>query len=220
MDRDAMMRMIYIRREYAAVAATLGDLQGFVFAPEAVDAEGEVWKGIVFVRSRQSPWFKGAFGFTVQFPHRYPFECPVATFDEPLNHHPLLKEGGSVIAFEAEYVSLDPMRVSVMLRLLRYIRRLFAPAEWPAHRSLNVAEMQQDVQACSITRDVAVRCPYTTFLTTEVLQWITEAHDTNGNVKSDEGGDGGGGARDERKAAIPFASWFSRTFLPATRTIT
>lgn len=130
------------------------------------------WPGMIFVQHLPSPWYHGCFAFTVYFPSRYPFECPLIKLAAPLPSHPLVQQcrvrhlselaatRGSVdegdreneasqvlqgtaaggapqppkstfIPFESVYCTVDPMRVSVMARVLQHIKQLFYPCEWP-----------------------------------------------------------------------------------------
>jgi hypothetical protein len=216
MDSDALFRMLYLRREHENVVSRIGELQGLVFVPDVVTSSGDdVWRGIVFVRLEASPWFGGSFPFTVVFPPKYPFHCPVATFDKPLRSLTLLQEDGVTVPFDAEYVGLEVMHVSVMMRLLVCIRRLFAPSEW-AEESLSHLDLmacRRDVEQCSVTRDVFLNKPYVQLLNTEVSEWFVR---TQGQR---EAAVGESRADVVKRPAESFTSWFTRTFVPSVKNL-
>jgi hypothetical protein len=181
--------MMYMRRESQAILDLREELQGITFAPHHITESGcDVWGGVVFIRTQASPWYKGAFPFTVEFPPKYPMECPVAVFDHPLRSHPLLVEG-TKIPFEWEYISLDAMQVSLMVRLLKFIRRLFVVEEWPGLVPSTLVEpvpkpdlrkAQADVSKCSVTEEAVLTHPFVQFLTTEAKEWFLR-HDDAGS---------------------------------------
>lgn len=117
--------------------------------------QGQCWRGLIYVRHRDSPWYGAVFAFLVHFPERYPFEGPVLLLEHPLRSHPLLSRPGMVrdgassppavlstpalanlgvvVPFLHEvYCSVDPMRVSVMALVLRHLKQFFYPTAWPA----------------------------------------------------------------------------------------
>lgn len=121
------------------------------------------WWGMISLTHPSSPWYRGCFAFTVSFPSRYPFECPLVEFDVPLRSHPLLTGQTKVELYEV-YRHMDPMRVSVMARLLRHVTMLFYPQTWPASwwgspRSAQLLQRQsrvEDAQNEKATSDVVV----------------------------------------------------------------
>ena len=220
MDSDALFRMLYLRREHENVAARMDDLQGLIFVPDVVTSSGDdVWRGVVFIRLESSPWFAGSFPFTVLFPPKYPFHSPIATFDKPLHSHPLLMEDGVTIAFEAEYLGLEPMHVSVMMRLLLFVRRLFAPSEWIAtgqQPHVDLMACRRDVEQCSVTREVLLNKPYVQLLTEDVKDWFVRSRQNK-----DETPAAAAAATPATATRRPesFSSWFTRTFVPSARAI-
>ncbi|CCW62646.1 unnamed protein product [Phytomonas sp. EM1] len=161
------------------------------------DSEGD-WQGLVCVRSPSSPWYQGYFNFIVHFPPRYPFETPTIHLTRPLRSHPLLLNRVE-IPFEEVYCGIDPMRVSVMARLLQHVRRFFTPAEWPTEwrqgetasaasttdegvdlfasqtledeaARINRVLARQDVERCSILQEIILSKPYAHFLGTNVKE--------------------------------------------------
>lgn len=222
---DALYRMLYLRREYSLLLQHTADLQGLIFLPKELSGE-DTWSGVLFVRSDQSPWYRGAFPFTVTFPPRYPFECPTAEFDASLESHPLLLDGNKRVPFDNEYMMCDPMRVSIMLVLLRYIRRLFAANEvvqtdfdengLPLRTKTTVDRRRSllDVEKRSITQEVMLATPYVQYLTTETKDWIITEF-----AKHDERISAVANADDLTKSAATttsqrFAAWLTTTFLP------
>ena len=217
MDSDALFRMLYLRREHENMVARIAELQGLLFVPDVVTSNGDdVWRGIVFVRHEASPWFGGSFPFTVVFPTKYPFVVPRATFDKPIRSHPMLLDDGETIGFDDEYVGLEIMHVSVMLRLLVRIRRLFAPSEWAngALSHLDIMACRRDVEQCSVTRDVFLNKPYVQLLNTEVSEWFVR---TQG--RRDKAEELAGKGSTVPRALESFASWFTRTFLPLVKNL-
>lgn len=119
------------------------------------------WRGLLYVRHHPSPWYGALFSFLIDFPERYPFQCPTLLLEHPLRSHPLLGRGrhhsrnadtlkgdtpssaslnvsstapsfGFVIPFfDGVYSSVDPMQVSVMAQALRHLKRFFYPSAWP-----------------------------------------------------------------------------------------
>jgi hypothetical protein len=211
--------MLYVRREYTAVMDALPDLQGLILLPsQLTEQQDDKWSGMIFIRAERSPWHKGAFAFTVTIPPKYPFECPVAEFDLPLVSHPMLQDGRRV-PFEAEYVATDAMHVSVMLRLLKFIRRLFLPQEWKRTARDGKGEVkeisappidyrlcQQDVELRSVAQEVILSKPYVEYLTVEVKEWVLRSHRV------------GEGNPDEKQES-QFSAWLTRSFLPTSRAV-
>lgn len=226
MDREALFRMLYLRREYTALLDNIEELQGLIFLPtSSTVCSDDTWQGIIFIRADRSPWYKGAFSFHVTFPPKYPFECPKAEFDLPLLSHPMLIDGKK-IPFEAEYTSSDPMKVSIMMRLLKFMRRLFVPQEWKrtvrderTGQAIEVADgaavdtrfSQQDVELRSVAQEVILSKPYVEYLTIDAKEWLLRTYseracgETTGTTDSD--------------VAHAFSSWLTRTFLPSVKAL-
>ena len=218
---------MYLRREYTSILSSIEDYQGIVFTPQLHSDEN--WTGIIFIRSDKSPWYKGAFTFHVHFPPRYPFECPTAAFELPLNSHPLLQATeGRIIPFDAEYLSLDPMHVSVMARLLKFIRRLFLPQEWcflhteedTTHMlgrpNVDLRLLQKDMELRTVSQEVLLRKPYVEYLTMEAKDWIVQHVPTRVKYEEEESATA---QADEREVEASFTSWLLRTFIPYAKNL-
>ena len=226
-DREITFRDLYLSREYRIISQLKEELQGVVVAPAdgpfAADRgatskknrpSASCWKGIIFIRLRDSPWCRGAFPFTIEFPARYPFECPVCTFDECIRSHPLLLEGRTV-QFQAEYTSLNPMQVSVFVRLLKFLRRLFSPqgGTFGCDR-IDVAAAQMDVKSSSIAR-VDQQSPYYALLTDDMRQQVLLRHAEVEEAKAGKSGEVSKLASFDRW----FTGLFTSVFLPKARSL-
>ena len=183
-DSTPLFRMLYMKREYSRLLCAAPDLQGCFVVPDTVTAAGDdVWRGILFIRERSSPWAKGAFPFSVTFPANYPLTCPRAVFDTPFASHPTLKDGVEV-PFELEFAEINIMNTSVLVRLLRAVRTQFVVSEENrAHITLSAA--RNDVARCSVAADG--RAAHARMFGAKALQWLLEldAHlEAEGEVDS------------------------------------
>jgi hypothetical protein len=91
-------------------------------------------RGVLFVRKRESPWFRGVFSFTIHLPESYPSEPPMVVFDERLGV-PGLREECTVI-FDAvtkqlrDAAAVPPApngirRLQFLVPFMDHVRRLF-----------------------------------------------------------------------------------------------
>jgi ubiquitin-protein ligase len=163
--------MLYMKREYSRLLVAAPDLQGCFVVPDVVTAAGEdVWRGVIFIREKASPWTKGAFPFTITFPANYPLACPRATFDTPFASHPSLKDGVEV-PFELEFSDINPMSTSVLVRLLRAVRKQFVVSE--ENRALiTLSAAKSDVARCSIT--ASDRAAYMRVFGEGAVKWLLD----------------------------------------------
>lgn len=228
LQHELATRSMYLSREYRLILNIQDELQGIVVAPATTSADLElgeaeltsVWKGIIFIRARDSPWFKGAFPFTITFPAGYPANCPICVFDFPLRSHPLLLNGVEV-DFKAEYVSLRFNHVSVFVRLLKFLRRLFSAAG-TANLEIDRVQAAADVNQSSIAQ-VDRNSPYFRFLTEEMLTLLLERYQER--KKWEEERDRAGGQEGElgkKPETGSFESWFGSMFarfLPKARMV-
>ena len=247
-DPDLLHRSTYLAREYRILAAMKDELQGIILAPSEgpfqvpnghntnhAEAGGGVggsvgdttarWKGIIFIRLKESPWHKGAFGFTIEFPLKYPFECPIATFDHPgISSHPLLKNGTEV-QFQAEYTSINPMQVSVLVRLIKFIRRLFS-AQCPSINTVDLGRAKWDVSRSPIAGTMVDQ--HSAYFT-EILvgdQVLTEMQRRHASVKAaaEAAAEENTGVENNHRSKVQdfgtwFASFFTSKYLPQTRAL-
>lgn len=121
------------------------------------------------------------------------------------------------VPFEEVYSTIDPMRVSVMTVLIRHMRLIFLPAEWPSSwRSpsmeadrdsggVNRVLARRDVERRSVTQEVLLLKPFEQYLGTEVIQHFLDVW------KASEG-DAGDGMTDT--VTGDNAGWYTREVLP------
>ncbi|KEG13705.1 hypothetical protein DQ04_00831020 [Trypanosoma grayi] len=217
--RDTLHRTLYLRREYALVVQC-GEFDDVLLVPPQGDCWGQSswWRGLVFVRNFPSPWYRGAFTFFVRLPPKYPFECPTVCMEAPLKSHPLLQEDGDgrkcVIPFDDVYVGLDPMRVSVMARLLHHVRAMFYPTDWPAVVPVNRALARYDVERRSVTQEVVLGKPYVDYLSREAVAFFTgtKYFDDTGETRTDAEA-----VTSQKNNEKAFSLWLGRSWLPAVR---
>lgn len=188
MSPEALWRARYMQQEYRQICSSQEELQGLVFGPHATTPSGEdVWKGIVFVRLRESPWFGGAFAFTVTFPVTYPMTgCPTAAFDLPIPSHPFLLDGRQV-EFLNEFTSLSFTSVSIMMRLLKTIRRLFNPDVLSEHGALEVVrleEAQRDVRDASVVFPANKKENYFGVFADDMKSWLVQRSQTRASRRA------------------------------------
>ncbi|RNF22008.1 acid--amino-acid ligase [Trypanosoma conorhini] len=218
--RDALHRTLYLRREYALVARC-GEFDDVLLVPPQNDSgrPGDCWRGLVAVRGFPSPWYRGVFSFLVWLPPKYPFEAPSVRLETPLKSHPLLLDDGEgrrcVVPFDDIYVALDPMRVSVMARLLHHVRSIFFPSDWAATTTpappVNKALARHDVERRSVTQEVVLGKPYVDYLSREAVAFFSNPdHFKHGDARMDASG-----AEEAWEKA--FSLWLGRSWLPAVR---
>ncbi|ORC88863.1 uncharacterized protein TM35_000152940 [Trypanosoma theileri] len=217
-SRDTLHRTLYLRREYALVTKC-GEFEDILLVPPRDDCDEyqqNWWCGLLNVTRFPSPWYRGVFTFRVYFPSKYPFESPVVCMELPLKSHPLLLEDSEgrkcVVPFDDIYIGLDPMRVSVMARLLHHVRSLFYPSEWPAVVHVNKALARYDVERRSATQEVVLGKPYVEYLSREAIAFFT---DSDSFERSETCMDASG-CRDEQWEKR-FSLWLGRTWLPSVR---
>ncbi|KAH9597130.1 Ubiquitin-conjugating enzyme E2 [Trypanosoma melophagium] len=217
-SRDTLHRTLYLRREYALVSKC-GEFGDILLVPPRDDCDEcqqNWWCGLLSVLRFPSPWYRGVFPFRVYFPPKYPFEAPTVRMEAPLKSHPLLLEdcegGRSVVPFDNVYIGLDPMRVSVMARLLHHVRSLFYPAEWPAVVHVNKALARYDVERRSATQEVVLGKPYVDYLSREAIAFFTNSD----YLESSETCVDASGCPEEEWEKR-FSLWLGRTWLPSVR---
>eukprot|EP00796_Vickermania_ingenoplastis_P003880 gene3880-2752_t len=128
------------------------------------------------------------------------------------------------IPFDRVYTATDPLRVSVMARLLQHVYAVFSPQQWTPEflqlagaadttrevllGQVDRAEAQEDVRNYSITHDILLGKPYVEYLAADVLKELLEIGVTSK-------GDSGTRAVQD----IPqWSSWYGREFLPRPQT--
>ncbi|ESL10663.1 hypothetical protein TRSC58_01600 [Trypanosoma rangeli SC58] len=216
--RDALHRTLYLRREYTLVA-TCGEFDDVLLVPPQNDSGNpdNCWRGLVAVRGSSSPWYRGVFSFLVRLPPRYPFEAPSVRMETPLRSHPFLLDDGEgskcIVPFDDIYLVLDPMRVSVMARLLHHVRSIFYPSEWTTTAPVNKALARHDAERRSVTQEVVLGKPYVDYLSREAVSFFSNPdYFENGNIRMDASG------RVEMWEKA-FSLWLGRTWLPTVRSL-
>ncbi|EAN92153.1 hypothetical protein C3747_11g47 [Trypanosoma cruzi] len=215
-QRDALHRTLYLRREYALVA-NCGEFDDILLVPPQNDSgkQKDCWRGLVAVRNFPSPWYGGFFAFLVQLPPKYPFESPSVRMEKDFKSHPLLLEDSEgkrcVLPFDEIYLGLDPMRVSVMARLLHHVRSMFYPSEWPTAVLVNKALARYDVERRSVTQEVVLGKPYVEYLSREAVAFFSNPDCfRDGELQMEASGF-------QEKWEKAFSLWLGRSWLPAVR---
>jgi ubiquitin-protein ligase len=144
-------RLRYMQREYAAVAkaAAEGAYRDAIVVIPSADFAG--YEGVVTIDDATSPWYGGAFGFTITLPTDYPQSMPHVYFDEPLQH-PNVDEHELDISHVSKDIS-DPFEESILSHVLANIIGMFeitATGATADGSNRLVATARDDVQLRSI----------------------------------------------------------------------
>ncbi|KAG5477872.1 hypothetical protein LSCM1_05174 [Leishmania martiniquensis] len=124
------------------------------------------------------------------------------------------------VPFEEVYATVDPMRVSVMMVLIRHMHLIFLPAQWPAAwrkpsmeadsathdpSAVNCALARRDVERRSVTQEVLLLKPFEQYVGTEVMEHFLDAWEVS-EGRADE---------DMTDTVIgDNADWYTREVLP------
>ncbi|KAG5478109.1 hypothetical protein LSCM4_05509 [Leishmania orientalis] len=156
--------------------------------------------------------------------HLFGMPPRAAQFGGPIRSDPSAAHSAPVkrvfVPFEEVYAATDPMRVSVMMVLIRHMQLLFLPAQWPASWRLPTREAdrvthdsgavnrvlaRQDVERRSVTQEVLLLKPFEQYVGTEVIEHFLGAWEASEGRASDDMTDTVIGDN---------ADWYTREVLP------